>query len=104
MQAHVADQLVVHGARVARTGVITEIVDGSGPQRYRVRWDDGHESTISPGADAAVIPAPTPSWEQVRAAREAGAGRRWRPTIVAGVGHEASVAVDALEPETGEAG
>ena len=96
MQRHVADRLVVRGNRTSRVGVILEIVEGTGQERYRVRWNDGHESMISPGPDSSVISAPKPTWEQVRAARDAST-RSWRPRIVAGVGREASLAQEALD-------
>ncbi len=34
--------------RAPRTGVIEEVLRGEPSPRYRVRWDDGHESTITP--------------------------------------------------------
>jgi Domain of unknown function (DUF1918) len=38
--------------RPARMGVIEEVLgDGSSP-RYRIRWDDGHESIYTPAAGA----------------------------------------------------
>ncbi len=55
MDARVDDRLVVRGARASRVGVILELIDGSEPQRYRVRWSDGHESVYCPGADAHVV-------------------------------------------------
>jgi hypothetical protein len=38
--------------RPARTGVIEEVVRGSPSPRYRIAWDDGHESIYSPAAGA----------------------------------------------------
>jgi hypothetical protein len=37
--------------RPARTGVIEEVVRES-PPRYRIRWDDGHESIYTPAGGA----------------------------------------------------
>ena len=37
--------------RPARTGVIEEVVRED-PPRYRIRWDDGHESIYTPAAGA----------------------------------------------------
>ena len=34
--------------RPARTGVIEEVVRGDSSPRYRVGWDDGHESVYTP--------------------------------------------------------
>ncbi len=39
--------------RSARHGVIEEVVRGDPHPRYRVRWDDGHESIYTP-ADGAL--------------------------------------------------
>ena len=37
--------------RAPRTGVIEEVVREE-PPRYRIRWDDGHESIYTPAAGA----------------------------------------------------
>lgn len=38
--------------RAARTGVIEEVVRDDPHPRYRIRWDDGHESVYTPAAGA----------------------------------------------------
>ena len=38
--------------RPARAGVIEEVVRGAASPRYRIRWDDGHESIYTPAAGA----------------------------------------------------
>ena len=38
--------------RPARGGVIEEVVRGDPSPRYRIRWDDGHESIYTPAAGA----------------------------------------------------
>jgi Domain of unknown function (DUF1918) len=38
--------------RPARTGVIEEVLRESPSARYRIRWDDGHESIYTPAAGA----------------------------------------------------
>ncbi len=95
MQAQVDDRLVVHGPHGSRIGVILELVDGAGPQRYRVRWADGHESTIAPGPDATVerdtAAEEQAEWEAAKAARRART-TAWRRGITAGVGREAALA------------
>jgi Domain of unknown function (DUF1918) len=51
------DTIVVESERVAqspRTGVIEEVLKEQ-PPRYRVRWDDGHESIFTPALGAARI-------------------------------------------------
>jgi len=39
----------------ARTGEILEVIEASYGTRYRVAWDDGHESTIRPAGGTAHI-------------------------------------------------
>jgi Domain of unknown function (DUF1918) len=39
----------------AREGEILEVIEASYGTRYRVAWDDGHESTIRPAAGIAHI-------------------------------------------------
>lgn len=34
----------------ARSGVIEEVLRGDPSPRYRIRWDDGHESVLTPAA------------------------------------------------------
>jgi hypothetical protein len=38
--------------RPPRTGVVEEVVHGTAYPRYRIRWDDGHESIYTPAAGA----------------------------------------------------
>lgn len=45
---------------------VLEVIGGEGHRRYRVLWDDGHESIFFPGEDAVVE----------RISRPAGAYRR----------------------------
>ena len=57
MEAREGDKIVVESERAAqapRTGVIEEVLQPQ-PPRYRVRWDDGHESLFTPAAGAARI-------------------------------------------------
>ena len=39
--------------RPHRTGIVKEVVGEKPAQRYRVEWDDGHESIYTPAAGAA---------------------------------------------------
>ena len=58
MTARVGDRIVVESEKVgqaAREGTILEVIEASYGVRYRVRWDDGHESTIRPSAGSARI-------------------------------------------------
>jgi hypothetical protein len=38
--------------RPTRSGVIEEVVSDQPSPRYRIRWDDGHESIYAPAAGA----------------------------------------------------
>jgi hypothetical protein len=55
--ARAGDEIVVtgHSLGVAqRTAVIQEVLGEPGHERFRVRWEDGHESVFFPGEDAVV--------------------------------------------------
>jgi len=45
--------------RPPRTGVVEEVVQGTAHPRYRIRWDDGHESIYTPAAGALHSVEPT---------------------------------------------
>ncbi|HET9457838.1 MAG TPA: DUF1918 domain-containing protein [Candidatus Limnocylindrales bacterium] len=52
------DRIIVESEKVgqrAREGDILEVIEASYGTRYRVAWDDGHESTIRPAAGSATI-------------------------------------------------
>ena len=58
MQANVGDRIVVESEKVgtpARSGEILEVIEAPAAIRYRVRWEDGHESTVWPHAGSARI-------------------------------------------------
>jgi hypothetical protein len=38
--------------RRPRSGVVEEVLRGDPSPRYRIRWDDGHESIYSPASGA----------------------------------------------------
>lgn len=38
--------------RPPRRGVVEEVLKGEAAPRYRIRWDDGHESVLSPSSGA----------------------------------------------------
>jgi hypothetical protein len=57
MEARVGDTIVVESERAtqaARAGTIEEVLKAE-PARFRVRWEDGHESIVSPHAGSARI-------------------------------------------------
>ncbi|MFA9429305.1 DUF1918 domain-containing protein [Egicoccus sp. AB-alg2] len=63
MKAHVGDRLLIQGHhthRVVREAEILEVHGRDGEPPYLVRWSDGHESIISPGADAEIRHDATP--------------------------------------------
>ena len=56
--AEVGDLIVIAGHRVGeaeRTAEILEVLGEVPNERFRVRWDDGHESVLRPGSDATVL-------------------------------------------------
>lgn len=58
MATSVGDRIVIESQQVgqaARTGVILELIEASYGTRYRVQWQDGHESTIRPAAGSATF-------------------------------------------------
>jgi len=46
----------VHG-EAPRRGEIVEVLGRADHRRYRVRWDDGHESIMFPADGVSVVPA-----------------------------------------------
>lgn len=55
MQLKAGDRVKVESEsteRPPRTGVIEEVVHGAPSPRYRISWDDGHESIYAPAAGA----------------------------------------------------
>ena len=58
MTGKVGDRIVLESERVGqavREGEILEIIEASYGTRYRVRWEDGHESTVRPSVGSARI-------------------------------------------------
>jgi hypothetical protein len=45
--------------RGARRGVVEEVVRDDPHPRYRIRWDDGHESVYTPADGALRLAEPT---------------------------------------------
>ena len=44
--------------RPPRKGVIQEVIRGPSSPRYRIRWDDAHESIYTPSAGALHLTEP----------------------------------------------
>lgn len=62
MQANVGDRLLIHGRIVGqhdRTAEVIEVLGENGSPPYRVRFEDGHETIMSPGPDTVVRPFPS---------------------------------------------
>jgi hypothetical protein len=55
--------------RRPRSGVIEQVLRGDPSPRYRIRWDDGHESIYTP-ADGALRAAPARKRPQQAAPRK----------------------------------
>ena len=56
-RARPGDRIVVHPHTVGereREGLIVEARGEPGQERYRVRWDEEHESILYPGSDALI--------------------------------------------------
>jgi hypothetical protein len=59
--------------RAARRGVVEEVVRDDPHPRYRIRWDDGHESIYTPAAGALKLAEPAGSKRARRRGRAPGA-------------------------------
>ena len=61
MELKVGDRVIVESEsteRPPRMGVIEEVVRVAPAPRYRISWDDGHESIYTPAAGALRRAAP----------------------------------------------
>jgi UDP-N-acetylenolpyruvoylglucosamine reductase len=60
MNAKVGDRIVVESESVGtptREGKVLEVTSGEVGVRYRVRWNDGHETVFTPsGGSARIVP------------------------------------------------
>jgi signal recognition particle receptor subunit beta len=55
--ARAGDEIIVAGHAVGvpgKTGTIVEVVGEPGHERFRVHWEDGRETILSPGDDALI--------------------------------------------------
>ncbi|MGH2673863.1 MAG: DUF1918 domain-containing protein [Actinomycetota bacterium] len=58
MSGKVGDRIVIESETVgspSREGEILEVIEGEIGVRYRIRWEDGHESVLTPSGGAAQI-------------------------------------------------
>ena len=64
MQAKVGDHIVVESETVGtptREGEVLEVMRGQVGLRFRVRWQDGHESIFTPSAGSVRVIAKAPA-------------------------------------------
>jgi hypothetical protein len=57
--ATVGDEIIIETTTLdtaRRRGEVLEVIGSGDTEHYRVRWQDGHESTYFPGPDARVLP------------------------------------------------
>ena len=63
MSGKVGDRIIIESEKVGkatRNGEILEVIEHEYGTEYRVRWDDGHESSIRPaGGSAQIVEAAT---------------------------------------------
>jgi hypothetical protein len=58
MEGQAGDRIVVESETVGsapREGEILEVIRGEMSVRYRVRWEDGHESVFTPSGGSARV-------------------------------------------------
>ena len=58
IHAQIGDEIVVDNMQLghpARKGRVLEVLGNSDAVRYRVEWDDGHESVFFPGSTSHVV-------------------------------------------------
>lgn len=78
MQAKVGDHIVVESETVGtptRQGEVLEVIQGEIGVRYRVRWEDGHETTFTPSAGSVRVIAKTRSKTSSKTRSKAGPKR-----------------------------
>lgn len=60
-RARKGDRVLVEAHKVgaaSRPGTILEVLGKPGAERYRIRWQDGHESVCAPSSDMSIEPKP----------------------------------------------
>ena len=67
MSVKIGDRIIIESQKVGlapREGEILELIESTAGPRYRVRWDDGHESTIRPALGSAhIVASPGVHWK-----------------------------------------
>jgi hypothetical protein len=62
MIARVGDRIIVESETVGqptREGEVLEVLPGATGPRFRVRWQDGHESVFTPSGGSTRVITPT---------------------------------------------
>ena len=88
------NRIIVESQRVGqleREGEILEVMQTSVSVRYRVRWSDGHESTLTPAGGAARV-VPSTDSSTVAEAGSARAESRAKPKEAGKAGKDAKAA------------
>ncbi len=99
MSATVGDRIRMHSNSVDtpdREGTIVAILGSDGGPPYRVRFDSGVESIVSPGPDATIEPAGVAEGTGAQA-------EQVRDEVTEAVTEAAQAAKDAAEKATGAA-
>ncbi len=58
-RARKGDRVQVEAHKVgaaSRSGSILQVMGEPGAERYRIRWEDGHESVCAPSSDMSIEP------------------------------------------------
>ena len=58
LEATIGDRVSLDAKKVGqarRGGVVLDVSQGLSGIRYQIRWDDGHESFITPGAGVLIV-------------------------------------------------
>lgn len=75
MKGTAGDSIVIESEKAGsppRTGEVLEVLEEPFGTRYRVRWDDGHESTIHPLPGTVRISHPDDTVSASESGEEAG--------------------------------
>jgi hypothetical protein len=83
--AHVGDWVEARGiyGQPSRRGQIVEVLGGDRHERYRVQWDEKHESILYPADGVVVVPRHRAARQAVRSFPHTQRGSpRWKPPAV----------------------
>ena len=69
-RARKGDRVLVEGRKLgvgSRAGKILEVLGEPGSERYRISWDDGHESVYTLSSDTRIEAKPKPKATRAKA-------------------------------------